>query len=69
MLDLKYIRNNLESVKEMLRNRGQDLEMSLFETIDRKRRDILPEIENLRHRRNRVSQEIADMKPQQSSRR
>ncbi|MFH1488439.1 MAG: serine--tRNA ligase [Pseudomonadota bacterium] len=62
MLDLKFIRNNLERVKEMLRNRGQNPDMSLFETIDRKRRDILPELENLRHRRNRVSQEIADMK-------
>ena len=62
MLDLKFIRNNLEKVKEMLENRGQDLDMSLFETIDRKRRDILPELESLRHQRNRVSQEIAEMK-------
>ena len=62
MLDLKFIRSHLDSVKEMLKNRGYDLDISVFESIDQKRRDILPTLENLRHQRNRVSQEIAGMK-------
>ncbi len=62
MLDLKFIRANLDRVKEMLRNRGQDLDLSLFDTIDKQRRELLGGLEHLRHRRNRVSEEIAAMK-------
>lgn len=62
MLDLKFIRSNLDSVKGMLKNRGYDLDISVFESIDQKRREILPTLENLRHKRNMVSQEIAVMK-------
>jgi seryl-tRNA synthetase len=62
MLDLKFIRTNLDRVKEMLKNRGQDLDLSLFDTIDKQRRELLGGLEPLRHRRNRVSEEIATMK-------
>jgi seryl-tRNA synthetase len=62
MLELKYIRSNFDKIKEMIKNRGYDLDVSVFESIDRKRRDILPDLEGLRHDRNRVSQEIAQMK-------
>ncbi|MBW1900785.1 MAG: serine--tRNA ligase [Deltaproteobacteria bacterium] len=62
MLDLKYVRSNLGSIKEMLKNRGYDLDLARFETLDRERRDRLTELEELRHRRNRVSDEIAAMK-------
>ncbi len=62
MLDLKFIRANLDRVKEMLKNRGQDLDLSLFDTIDKQRRELLGGLEGLRHRRNRVSEEIAAMK-------
>jgi len=62
MLELKYIRSNFDKIKEMIKNRGYDLDVSVFESIDRKRRDILPVLEGLRHDRNRVSQEIAEMK-------
>jgi seryl-tRNA synthetase len=36
--------------------------MAAFEQLDAKRRKVLLEIENLRHRRNVVSEQIADMK-------
>lgn len=62
MLDLKFIRNNLETIRVMLQNRGYDLDISLFESADKRRREILPELESLRHRRNTVSEEIAAMK-------
>jgi seryl-tRNA synthetase len=62
MLDLKFIRANLDRVKEMLKNRGQDLDLSVFDTIDKQRRELLGGLERLRHRRNRVSEEIAAMK-------
>jgi seryl-tRNA synthetase len=62
MLDLRFIRANLDAVKQMLKNRRNDLDISVFESIDRRRREILPVLENLRHRRNKVSEEIAQMK-------
>jgi seryl-tRNA synthetase len=62
MLDLKYVRANLENIKEMLENRGYDLDISVFESLDKKRREKLADIESLRHRRNRVSEEIAARK-------
>jgi len=64
MLDLRFIRANLDAVKQMLKNRRNDLDISIFESIDRKRREILPVLETLRHRRNKVSEEIAQMKKQ-----
>ena len=62
MLDLKFIRSNLDTVKKMLRDRGHSLDLSIFEAADRRRRDILPQLENLRHRKNKVSEEIAQLK-------
>jgi seryl-tRNA synthetase len=64
MLDLRFIRANLDAVKQMLKNRRNDLDISIFESIDRRRREILPVLETLRHRRNKVSEEIAQMKKQ-----
>ena len=62
MLDLKFVRSNLENIKEMLKNREYDLDVTLFESIDNKRRALLATLENLRHNRNRVSEDIAAMK-------
>lgn len=64
MLDLRFIRTNLDAVKQMLKTRRNDLDISVFETVDRRRREILPALETLRHRRNKVSEEIAQMKKQ-----
>ncbi|MBW1797593.1 MAG: serine--tRNA ligase [Deltaproteobacteria bacterium] len=62
MLDLKFVRSNLGSIKEMLKTRGYDLDISRFETLDQERRTRLIVLEELRHRRNKVSDEIAAMK-------
>jgi len=62
MLDLKFVRSNLESIRGMLKDRRYDLDISRFEDLDRERRDRLTVLEELRHRRNRVSDEIAAMK-------
>ena len=62
MLDLKYIRNNIENIKLMLKNRNNDLDISLFESIDAERRNKLAEVEALRSKRNTVSEDIAAMK-------
>jgi len=62
MLDLKFVRNNVDQIQEMLRARGYDLDMSGFRHVDQKRREIITSLEELRHKRNTVSQEIAQLK-------
>jgi seryl-tRNA synthetase len=62
MLDLKFIRSNLDNVREMISNRGYDLDVSRLEELDLERRKRLTTLEELRHKRNQVSEEIAAMK-------
>ena len=62
MLDIKYVRQNLEVVKKALAVRASTADLKTFEACDKQRRTALLEIEELRHRRNVVSDQIADMK-------
>ncbi|MCP4682890.1 MAG: serine--tRNA ligase [Desulfobacterales bacterium] len=62
MLDPKFVRSNLDSVKKMIKNRGYDLDLSRFEALDQERRNRLIDLEKLRHQRNSVSEEIATLK-------
>jgi seryl-tRNA synthetase len=62
MLDLKFVRSNLDNIREMLKNRQYDLDISRFEVLDRERRERLTVLEELRHRRNQVNDKIAAMK-------
>jgi seryl-tRNA synthetase len=62
MLEIKFVRQNLEIVQKALRARGQAADLEAFQTCDGERRSILQELEALRHQRNRVSDQIAEMK-------
>lgn len=62
MLDLKYVRDHLDAVKEMLARRGSDLSLSEFEAVDLERRKIIQDVEDLRNRRNVVSKEVGRLK-------
>ena len=62
MLEIKFVRDHLDDIEEMLLNRHSIADLSQFKAADEKRREILFEIENLRHRRNVVSDQIAAMK-------
>ncbi len=62
MLDIKFLRSHLAEVKEALRNRGVDLDLTAFERLDEERRIILRDLEELRHRRNTASQDVAQKK-------
>jgi len=62
MLEIKFIRQNLAAVEAALEARGQSIALEPFKTVDEQHRKTLQEIENLRHRRNVVSDEIARLK-------
>ncbi|WP_071393098.1 serine--tRNA ligase [Bacillus tuaregi] len=63
MLDIKFLRSNLEEVKAKLQHRGEDLsELDRFEGLDVSRRELIVESEKLKSRRNEVSQQVAVLK-------
>ena len=64
MLDLGFVRANLDVVKAKLRLRGMDPEAALgdFATLDAERRAAITEVENLKAERNRLSAEVATIK-------
>ncbi|NPA24588.1 MAG: serine--tRNA ligase [Deltaproteobacteria bacterium] len=62
MLDLKFIRNNLDTVKAMLEARNNRLGLERFESLDRRRLELLGQVETLKNQRNTCSDEIARMK-------
>ncbi len=63
MLDLKFIRENPDLVKESLTKRGLNSELvDEFLEYDNRRRDILYEVEQLRHKRNVASEKIGQLK-------
>ncbi len=62
MLDIKYLRDNLESVEARLKTRGETLSLNDFRTLDARRRELLQQSEELKALRNRVSEEISRIK-------
>ncbi|MBU0966537.1 MAG: serine--tRNA ligase [Proteobacteria bacterium] len=67
MLELRFIRENIDLVKEKIKLRGiTNSRIDEFVDIDRSRRELLAEVEDLRNRRKTVSQEIAALKKQQA---
>ncbi|TXC78710.1 serine--tRNA ligase [Metabacillus litoralis] len=63
MLDSKFLRTNLEEVKEKLAKRGEDLtDFGKFESLDKKRRELINSTEDKKSKRNEVSGQIAQLK-------
>jgi len=62
MLDVRFIRENFELVKEAIKNKGEKLSIDNFLELDSKRRKIISEVDQLKHKRNQVSEEIGRLK-------
>lgn len=62
MLDLRFVRLNLDLIGDMLKKRNVSLDMSEFSSLDKERRERLAVLEDMRRRRNQVSEDIAAMK-------
>ena len=62
MLDMKFVRDNLDIVRTMLKNRNNSLNLDNFSELEKKRREILNETEQLKGQRNSVSKKIGAMK-------
>ncbi len=64
MLDIKFIRNNVERVKQAIQLKNDHADIDRLLQLDAERRQILTEVEALKHERNRVSEEIGRLKQQ-----
>ena len=58
MLDLKFIRENADTVKKAINDRDMKLDIDELLAVDAKRREMLKEVEALKHKKNVMSQEI-----------
>jgi seryl-tRNA synthetase len=64
MLDMGFVRGNLELVEEKLRARGADPAVLLgdFRSLDQRRREAITQAETLKARRNELSQKVGALK-------
>ena len=64
MLDLKFVRENPEAVKQNIRNKFQDAKLPLVDEVielDAKNRAAKSEADNLRASRNKLSKQIGQL--------
>jgi len=64
MLDLGYVREHMDAIEKMARDRGVTLDLAAFRELDSERRQIITSIERLKAERNKASEEIARLKRQ-----
>src|SRR5438093_1389393 len=61
MLDLNYLRENIETARQRLASRGFLLDVETFQQLDGERKSIIHGVELLRQLRNSASEEIAKL--------
>ena len=67
MLDIRFVRENPEIVKQNIRNKFQDAKLPLVDEVlelDKKNREIKQEVEVLRANRNKMSKQIGGLMKQ-----
>ena len=67
MLDIKFLRENPDIVKQNIKNKFQDEKLELVDEVialDQRNRDIKNEVEALRANRNKLSKQIGALMAQ-----
>ena len=62
MLDMKMIRENLENIRKMLKDRDVQFDLDLLLDLDKKRREMIISTDNLRKKKNEMSIKISEAK-------
>lgn len=62
MLDVKYVREHTDEVRKALQNRRAEVDIDGFLQAEEKRRQATNEVEKLKARRNKASEEVAGRK-------
>jgi seryl-tRNA synthetase len=61
MLDVKFIRENLELVKAAIKNRGIKLDLSEFVSLDKEKKEVQLKLEDLRREKNMANDDITKL--------
>ena len=61
MLDLNYLRENIETARQRLAGRGFLLDVETLQRLDGERKSVIHDVERLRQLRNSASEEIAKL--------
>ena len=67
MLDIKFIRENLEKVKKAVLDKNREVDFEKLLSLDSKRRGLITEAEKVRAERNVISKQITDDKKQRET--
>ena len=62
MLDPKIVRDEPEKIRKMLKDRAVEFDFEKMLELDKKRRDLIKETDDLRKKRNQMSVEIGQAK-------
>ncbi|RMF35810.1 MAG: serine--tRNA ligase [Chlorobiota bacterium] len=62
MLDLRFIREHPDIVKRNAENKQQPIDLDHIIALDARRRELVRQTDELKHHRNRTSEEIAQLK-------
>ncbi len=68
MLDLRFIRENPDTVRENLRKRGAAVDLDALLALDEDRRQLITDLEKLRQQRNELAKSMKGRKPSDSER-
>ena len=61
MLDIRYVRENLDAVVKAMENRNATFDADKFTELDEARRSSISQEESLQAERNRMSKEIGKL--------
>ncbi len=62
MLDIKILRNDPDKIREALKKRCNDLDITPAIELDKKRRELLTDVENKKAKQNSITKQIPAMK-------
>ncbi len=64
MLDIKYIRENPDKVKQNALDKGVEVDINRLLELDAERRDMIGKIENMRHEHKQANEEVSRLRSQ-----
>jgi seryl-tRNA synthetase len=59
MIDLKLLKENPQAIKEMLKNRNLDFPIDELINLDKKRRELIVQTQEIKHKKNNLANSIA----------
>jgi seryl-tRNA synthetase len=63
MLDIQFIRDNAEKVAKDATAKGYDVDIQKLLVLDKERREVLQQVEDLRRQRNELASKAKGQKP------